>query len=78
MERIGSLSSPDLDWELLAQNVERAGQPVWLELGGVIRGVLLPSDAARRLLGQDVYARADRPINPRVPPDPPRDPALSG
>jgi hypothetical protein len=59
MDRVVSLNARDLDWELLAQTVERAGRPLWLELGGLIRGVLLPTDTARRLMGQYVQAHTD-------------------
>ena len=59
MDHVISLNSPDLDWELLAQTVERVHEPLWLEVGGMIRGVLLPSDAARRLMGRYVQGHAE-------------------
>lgn len=46
-----SLGTPDIDWEVLARVVERTGAPLWLEVDGTIQGVLLPADAARRLMG---------------------------
>lgn len=64
MDHVVSLNSSDLDWELLAQTVERAHQPLWLEVGGMIRGVLLPADAARRLMGRYVQSRAGLALDP--------------
>lgn len=63
MDHVISLNSPDLDWELLAQTVERAHEPLWLEVGGMIRGVLLPSDAARRLMGRYVQSHAEQALD---------------
>lgn len=64
MDHVISLNSPDLDWELLAQTVERAHEPLWLEVGGMIRGVLLPADAARRLMGRYVQRHATQTLDP--------------
>jgi hypothetical protein len=64
MDHVISLNSPDLDWELLAQTVERAHEPLWLEVGGMIRGVLLPADAARRLMGRYVQGHTTQALDP--------------
>jgi hypothetical protein len=52
MGTIISLSTPDLDWDVLTRVVERTGTPIWLELDGTIQGVLLPVGEAQRLVGQ--------------------------
>jgi hypothetical protein len=52
MSTIISLSNPELDWEMLVRMVEQTGAPLWLELNGVVQGVLLPAVNARRLLGR--------------------------
>jgi len=52
MGTIISLSTPNLDWAVLARTVERTGMPIWLEVDGTIQGVLLPTNEAQRLLGQ--------------------------
>ena len=67
MDSIISLSATDIDWELLARNVERSGLPVWLELDGTVQGVLLPSSDARRLMGQ--YTEAQQPRAERYSPE---------
>lgn len=64
MDHVISLSSPDLDWELLARTVERAHEPLWLEVGGMIRGVLLPADVARRLMGRYAQRHATPGLDP--------------
>ena len=58
MDNMISLSTQDIDWEVLARTVERTGTPLWLELDGTVQGVLLPSSDARRLMGQ--YTEADQ------------------
>lgn len=59
MGTIISLSTPNLDWEILARTVERTGMPIWLELEGTVQGVLLPSSAAHRLMGRYTQARRE-------------------
>ena len=49
---IVSLDAPGTDWAGLVRFVERSGQPLWLEAEGEIRGVLLPTGQARRLMGR--------------------------
>jgi len=61
MNNIISLSGDNIDWELLARVVERSGLPLWLELGGTVQGVLLPSSDARRLMGHYTAAQVPRP-----------------
>ncbi len=50
--RLLALDAPDLSWPRLVRDVERSGQPLWLEADGEIRGVLLPTAEARRLFGR--------------------------
>jgi len=47
-----TLDTDTPDWEQLARAVERSGDPVWLVLDGTIRGMLLPTVAAQRLMGR--------------------------
>lgn len=54
MGTIISLSTPNLDWEVLARTVERTGVPLWLELDGTIQGVLLTAHDAEQLMGRYV------------------------
>lgn len=56
MSSIISLRTPDLDWEVLVRSVERTGVPVWLELDGVLQGVLLAPTEVHRLLGHALQA----------------------
>lgn len=51
-QTVVSLEAPGTDWARLVRFVERSGEPLWLEAGGEIRGVLLPSDQARRLMAK--------------------------
>ena len=67
MGTVISLSTPELDWEVLVRTVERTGAPLWLELNGTIQGVLLPAANAQRLLGRYVAHEAQ--------PEPAADPA---
>ena len=47
-----ALDTDTPDWEQLARTVERSGDPIWRVLDGAVRGMLLPTTDAQRLMGR--------------------------